>query len=152
VTAVDSRPEVLEAARTEQPSLRGADGITLGVADGTALPFADGSFDVAHGSLTLHHLEPSDATAFLGELARVARSGVVLNDLSRGRAFLAGAWLLTRLITRSRYTRHDGPLSVRRAYTLTEARRLVVEAGLDPVFEAEAAFGHRWAIAAVRSR
>jgi ubiquinone/menaquinone biosynthesis C-methylase UbiE len=151
VTAVDNRSEVLEAAQAERPSLRRSDGLTLGLADGTALHHRDDSFDVAHSSLTLHHLEPSEAMAFLAELARVARFGVVINDLSRGRAFVAGAWLLTRLMTRCRYTRNDGPLSVRRAYTVTEARRLVVEAGLDPVFEAQAAFGHRWAIAAVRS-
>ena len=76
---------------------------------------------------------------------------MVINDLSRGRAFVAGAWLLTRLMTRSRYTRHDAPLSVRRAYTVVEARGLLMAASLEPVFEAHAALGHRWVIAATRS-
>jgi hypothetical protein len=151
VTAVDSRPEVLEAARAERPGLDAIDGLTLDVADGASLPYPDGSFDIAHASLTLHHLEPTEARPFLAELSRVARIGVVINDLSRGRAFVAGAWLLTRLMTRSRYTRHDAPLSVRRAYTVVEAGGLLAAVSLVPVFEAHAALGHRWVMAATRS-
>jgi SAM-dependent methyltransferase len=151
VTAVDSRPEVLAAARAERPGLDAIDGLTLDLGDGASLPYPDGSFDIAHASLTLHHLEPSESRPFLRELSRVARIGVVVNDLSRGSAFVAGAWLLTRLMTRSRYTRHDAPLSVRRSYTVVEARGLLAAASLDPVFEAHASFGHRWVIAATRS-
>jgi ubiquinone/menaquinone biosynthesis C-methylase UbiE len=151
VTAVESRPEVLEAARVEDPRLEATDGLSLAIADGTSLPYPDRAFDIAHASMVLHHLEPAGARTFLDELGRVARRGVIVNDLSRGRAFVAGAWLLTRLMTRSPYTRHDAPLSVRRAYTLTEARRLLVEGSYVPTFEAYAHMRHRWVIAAVRS-
>jgi ubiquinone/menaquinone biosynthesis C-methylase UbiE len=150
VTAIDSREEVLDAARAERPGLERVRGLHLEFADGTSLPYPDRSFDVAHASLVLHHLEPSEAAAFVRELSRVARRGLVINDLARGRLYLAGAWLLTRLITRNRYTRHDALLSVRRAYTAAEARRILVDAGCEPVHEAHAPFRHRWAIAATR--
>jgi ubiquinone/menaquinone biosynthesis C-methylase UbiE len=150
VTAIDSRHEVLDAARAAHPNLERTPNLTLTVADGRALPFAEASFDVAHASMVLHHLEPADAEAFLSELARVARRGIVVNDLSRRPITYVGAWLLSRVFTRNRYTRHDAPLSARRAYTLAEARALLVESGLRPVYVTQGIFGHRWAIAAVR--
>lgn len=148
VVCTDNRPEVLAAATSLDPRLDG-DGVTLQVADGRALPWPDGTFDVAHASLVLHHLEPSEAIGFLGELQRVSRRGVIVNDLARGRQWWALAWLGTRLMTRNVLTRHDAPLSVRRAYTVPEAAALLRLAGLEPVFEARGLFGHRFAIAAV---
>ena len=149
VTAVDSRPEVLDAARALHPDMATEPGLRLELADGRGLPYGTGSFDVAHASLVLHHLEEDEAVTFLQELARVARRGIVVNDLSRGGLTVWGAWALARLTTRNRYTHHDAPLSARRSYTRSEARSLVDRAGLRSVFEANAVAGHRWVIAAV---
>lgn len=151
VTAVDSRTEVLDAAHALHPELATDPDLTLEVADGRGLPYADGSFDVAHASLVLHHLDEDEAVAFLRELGRVARRGVVINDLSRGRLSTWGAWTLAHVTTRNHFTRHDAPLSARRAYTPAEAVTLLVHAGLRPTFEAAGLVGHRWVIAAVPS-
>jgi ubiquinone/menaquinone biosynthesis C-methylase UbiE len=148
VVAVDNRREVLDAARSLSPSLAATDGLELAIADGRDLPFPDGAFDVAHASLVIHHLEPGEAIGFLCELKRVSRRGVVVNDLVRGRLYWAFAWLGARLITRNRFTRHDGPLSVRRAYTLPELRALLLAAGLRPRHVGIGLAGHRVAIAA----
>jgi ubiquinone/menaquinone biosynthesis C-methylase UbiE len=148
VTAVDSRPEVIEAALALDPSLARDPNLSTGVADGRALPFPDGAFDVAHASLVLHHLERDDAIAFLRELGRVARIGVIVNDLQRSWLGWLGAWLVLHALTRNRFTLHDGPLSVRRAYTRREARELLAVAGLQPLWEIVGLAGHRWAIAA----
>jgi len=150
VTAIDSRPEVLDAARRLEPTLAGRPDISLRVADGRSLPFADGELDVAHASLVLHHLDPDEAAWFLRECGRVARLGVVVNDLQRGAIHWLGAWLVLHVMTRNRFTLHDGPLSVRRAYTRAEARKLLVGAGFRPVAEVGGLAGHRWAIAATR--
>lgn len=150
VTAVDSRTEVLEAARRVTPGLVDRRDVSLELADGRSLPYPDGAFDVAHASLVLHHLEPDDARACIAELARVARLGVVVNDLARGLVPWLGAWIVLHVMTRNGYTLHDGPLSVRRAYTSTEARRLLAESGLVPIRELHGLAGHRWAIAAAR--
>ena len=152
VTAIDARTEVLEAARAVDDRLApGAiDGLAIEVADGRTLPWDDRSFDVVHSSLLLHHLEPPDAIAFLVEAARVARHGVIVNDLVRARHHWLGARVLLGVTTRNRYTRHDGPLSVRRAYTRVEMRALLAAAGLRPIAEEGALAGHRVAMAAVR--
>jgi SAM-dependent methyltransferase len=152
ITALDSRQEVLDAARDMEPRL--APGATphleLVVGDGRSLAWGDRAFDVVHASLVLHHLEPSEAIAFLAEAARVARHGVVINDLVRARIHWLGARALLGITTRNRYTRHDGPLSVRRAYSRMELRALLAAGGLRPVAEVAALAGHRVAIAAVR--
>ena len=151
VTAVDERPEVLAAARVARPDLGSISGLTLGVGDGRALAYEDRAFDVAHASLLVHHLEPGDAVRLLGEMIRVSRRGIVVNDLARGRLRWLAAWLLARVATRNRYTRHDGPLSVRRAYTAVEMHALLAVAGLRPIATRRDILRHRYAIAAVRS-
>ena len=148
VTALDSRPEVLAAARRIEPRLGGTPGLSFAVADGARLPFADDSFDIAHASMVVHHLEPDEAEVFLRELARVSRLGVVVNDLVRSRLNWIGALVLTRTIATARFTRHDGPLSVRRAYTRRELGELLRRAGLRPVRLERGFANHRVAIAA----
>src|SRR5437762_1920639 len=72
VTATDSRTEVIAAARKLDPRLDRQAGLEVTVGDGLRLPFADGSFDVAHASLLLHHLEAEAAEVLLGDLRVVA--------------------------------------------------------------------------------
>ncbi len=151
VTAVDSRIEVIKAALGTFPRLRSTPGLAVEVADGQSLPYEDHQFDVGHTSLTLHHLEPEDAVDFLRELARVALTGVVVNDLIRSHFTVAGAWLMSHLFTTNRYTRHDAPLSARRAYSQVELGALLGLAGMRVVAEFGGPAGHRRAIAAVRA-
>jgi hypothetical protein len=54
---------------------------------------------------------------------------LIVSDLRRSRLAYAGVWLGTHLVCRSPFTRHDGPVSVRRAYTLDELRALSRRAG-----------------------
>lgn len=148
---IDSRPEILAAALRARPAGGDIDGVELHIGDGRRLGYADRSFDVAHASLVLHHLDPAMAVDMLREMGRVARLGVVINDLDRTRVGLAGAWLLGHLLTANRYTRHDAPLSVRRAYRPPETAAMLYAAGLRPVRVVRGAFGQRYAIAAVPS-
>ncbi|MEE8175244.1 MAG: methyltransferase domain-containing protein [Gemmatimonadota bacterium] len=95
------------------------------------LPFADRSFDFAVSSTMLHHLEEADAITFLRELTRVTITGWAIADLARSRAAYSAMRLLASTAWRRwRFPRHDGPLSVRRAFSLHEARHLVSSAGL----------------------
>jgi ubiquinone/menaquinone biosynthesis C-methylase UbiE len=147
--AVDARPEVLAAARAIDRRMTAKEPVELVLADGRSLPFADRSFDVVHSSLVVHHLEPAEAIAFLREARRVARIGVVVNDLVRHRVHLLLAHAIVRIASRNAYTRYDGPLSVRRAYRPVEMRALLAAAGLRPIFETRAVLGHRRGWAAI---
>jgi ubiquinone/menaquinone biosynthesis C-methylase UbiE len=125
VVVVDRDPDLLAAARRHAPS-----DISLVRADATALPFREGSADVVTMSLTLHHMEPDAAVTSLREMHAVARVAVIVNDLLRTRLSLVLVWLATRLLARHPISRHDGPLSVRRAYSPGELRALAEKAGL----------------------
>lgn len=97
-------------------------GAGIGVVRGDArkLPFADGAFDYVHASLFLHHF-PDDAIGeILGEMRRVAREGVVLNDLHRHVVALAAIRAIAGGLRMSPLVRHDGPLSVRRGFRRDE--------------------------------
>ena len=74
------------------------------------------------------------------------------NDLARGRRWWFGAWLLTRVTTRNAYTRHDAPLSVRRAYTADEVIDLARQAGLRPVARYMTRPAFRYALVFVDAR
>ncbi len=100
--------------------------------DATALPLGEGRVDVAVSVLTLHHLDRDAAAAALAEMRGVARTAVVVNDLLRTRRSWCLVWLATRVCARHPVSRHDGPLSVRRAYDVDELRVLAEKAGLGP--------------------
>jgi ubiquinone/menaquinone biosynthesis C-methylase UbiE len=101
--------------------------------DALALPVRPEAVDLTISAMTLHHLEPESGTQFLAEMDRAARVGFVVNDLERSRHAHWAVWLLTRFVTRSAISRHDGPLSVRRSYTPDEVRELCEQAGLKDV-------------------
>lgn len=99
---------------------------------GPFLPFQDGSFDLALSTNTLHHLSRGEAAGMLSEMARVARWGLVVVDLRRSRLAYAATRLLAETLWRGHpFPRHDGPRSVRRAFTAPEARELLGMAGLE---------------------
>jgi ubiquinone/menaquinone biosynthesis C-methylase UbiE len=103
------------------------------------MPFADASVEIVTCAFALHHFSPGVAAGLLCEMARVARIGVIVTDLCRSHAAYWGARLLA-LGFRNRLTRHDGPLSVLRAYTAAEVRSWMARAGLRGMVHAEPLF------------
>lgn len=124
IYACDLLPGVLAEARRftkgRLPLLR---------VDALRLPCASQCIDLITCAQTLHHFDPPGAVALLRECAAVARM-VVFSDLRRSRATYWGARALTS-VQRSPISRHDGPLSAIRAYTLSEVKALCAAAGLN---------------------
>ena len=88
VLALDRDAATLRIARR---TVRDYPEIVLLQADALALPLRPGSVDVVISALTLHHLEPAAAAAYLSAMDGAARLGFVVNDLaaeplSRGRS------------------------------------------------------------------
>jgi ubiquinone/menaquinone biosynthesis C-methylase UbiE len=102
------------------------DGMKTVVGDALALPFGDDTFDFVSCSLFVHHLAPADVVRFISEALRVCRHAVLINDLRRGALHLGLVYAGLPLF-RSRITRHDGPASVRQAYTPSELAELVAK-------------------------
>ena len=92
--------------------------------DAFALPFRDASLDLVSCALLAHHFEPEEIVRFVNEALRVARVAVLINDLRRSWMHLAAVYAGFGFY-RSRLTRHDGPASVRRAYTRAELEAIL---------------------------
>jgi ubiquinone/menaquinone biosynthesis C-methylase UbiE len=138
---------VAEAARAARESAVGA-AVRVVRGDAQRLPFADGAFEVAICCTTLHHFSRADATRVLREMGRVAQRGVMVTDLRRSLPGWIGALLLAATFwRRSLATRHDGPASVRAAFTPAEAREMAAAAGLRQVRVRRAAL-FRWTLVA----
>jgi 2-polyprenyl-3-methyl-5-hydroxy-6-metoxy-1,4-benzoquinol methylase len=98
--------------------------------DALCEPIPEG-FDIITCSLFLHHLDEEDAVRLLRKMAGATRSTIVVNDLLRSHIGYGIAWAGCRLLSRSQIVHHDGPTSVRAAFSLDEARELADRAGLE---------------------
>ncbi len=88
-------------------------------------------YDIVMSSLFLHHLSGDEARDFLSNAAAAARRSVLIHDLVRCRAGLWLAQIGVRLLFCNDVCVHDGPRSVKGAFTIEEVRALAVDAGLD---------------------
>lgn len=126
VVALDVNAKMLRYAREETrryPEIRFVQG------DAKHMPFADGAFDVVINNLALHHFSEENAVILLEQFTRLARKGVVVNDLHRSYVAWVSIYILTRLLTNNRLTRYDAPVSVMNAFTPEEFAGLARKAG-----------------------
>ncbi len=126
ITAIDSAPDVAAAARERA---RGVSGLSVELASLSDVASSGRQFDYVTASLFLHHVPPDRTIDALESLDRLATRGLVISDLKRSRVALAGVGLLAYAAGNA-VVRHDGPLSVRRAFTVVELRGLAAECGL----------------------
>ncbi|WP_284646605.1 methyltransferase domain-containing protein [Paenibacillus silviterrae] len=85
--------------------------------------------DVVTASQFLHHFSPEEVPAVVRHLLGAARYGVVINDIHRHPVAWGAVWLATRLLSRNRYIRHDGPLSVAKGFRSGDWKELQVTLG-----------------------
>jgi SAM-dependent methyltransferase len=128
IDGCDVSPTAIEVA-TERARRAGADDVRYFHCDILRDPLPDG-YDAVVCSLFLHHLADDEAEGLLRRAGRAARQLVLVNDLVRSRTGLILAHLAVWLLTHSDVVRTDGPLSVRAAYTISEAADLARRAGL----------------------
>lgn len=128
IVASDISPRIVSVAQ-RQITAAGLSSVTIERLDALALPYAPGSFDVVLCTLALHHFEPESAVALLRGMARIGKQ-VFVFDVVRSRLAYAGVILLTQALRMNSMTRHDAPVSVRRAYSAAELRALAARAGL----------------------
>lgn len=123
VVGVDLTPEMLETGHRRLAD-NGVRNVLLQEGDASALPFVDGSFDLAYSRFALHHVE--DPQAVLAETTRVVRGGgrVAVIDLVASDPKLADRF--------NDYERRRDP-SHTRALTSDELRDVFAAAGLEIV-------------------
>lgn len=112
-------------------------------------PFRDRSVDYVIATHFFHHLTDDQIVSVLREFDRVARRGIIVNDLSRNRRALF--WIKLFTLGANRYVKYDGPQSVRKAFTAAELEALARRAGLDWL-RVRRHFAHRLTLAGERPR
>lgn len=110
-------------------------------------PFRDKSVDYIMTTHFFHHLTDEQIVGVLKEFGRVARRGIIVNDLMRTRRALF--WIRLFTLWANRYVKADGPQSVRKSFTIPEIEALARRAGLDWL-KAREHFGHRFTLAGTR--
>jgi SAM-dependent methyltransferase len=132
ITAVDIDPAIVELAReaAQQAKFTHFEAVAADVFE-YSWP-EDRRYDFVTCSLAFHHFSPEMCVETLRLMSRLAGRAFVVNDLRRSWFGWFGSKLLTLLVARHPFTRHDGPLSVLRAYTTSELAALAFQAGLDP--------------------
>lgn len=126
VTALDiSRPALNYARRAAPPDGR----LRLLCGDILRPCLLDQSVDYVTCALFFHHLTDDQIIEVLQAFDRLARRGIVVNDLVRSRRAYRLTWLLTWPF--HPILHHDGPLSVRRALTAEEMLALAAQANVN---------------------
>jgi SAM-dependent methyltransferase len=128
LTGIDLNPWSRQAAEQATPAGRPIHWVTTDLFDYRP----DAPIDVVISSLFTHHLSDGQVVRFLRWMEATASRGWFINDLHRHplpyHVFRHGA----RLAGWHRFVRHDGPVSITRAFVPEEWRRLVDRAGLAP--------------------
>lgn len=128
----DRHGGTLRLARRRGDGQREPGGIRFLRLQAGRLPVRTDGVDFVVCATTLHHMERGQAVRFLREAERASRHGWVVADLRRSWPTFVAVRLLSHTLWRSNpLPRFDGPRSVRRAYTLEEARGLLADAGLE---------------------
>lgn len=119
ITLVDITEEACEEARRQY-----AQETRVKVIRQNLLHLPDEEADIVTASQFVHHFDGEELAAIVGKLLSTSRWGVVINDIHRHWIAWSAVWLVTRCISRNRYIRHDGPLSVAKGFRGREWEQL----------------------------
>lgn len=86
---------------------------------------------VVTSALFAHHLEDGQIVRFLRWMEQTATAGWFVNDLHRHPFAYHGFRLLSSLAGWHRFVRHDGPVSVARAFVPADWDTLLAQAGIE---------------------
>lgn len=125
LVGVDLNPRSAPAAAAHTPA-----DLPIRYVTGDYADLAGQGWDVVISSLVAHHMTHAQLIAFLRFMEGEARWGWLINDLHRHRFAHAGFPLLARLMRWHPIVRHDGTLSIARAYRPREWPPLLAEAGI----------------------
>jgi hypothetical protein len=126
LTGVDLNPQCRTLAEAATPA-----GMAIAWHEGDLFDWApDSPPHFVLSALFAHHLDDAGVVDFLRWQERSASHGWFVNDLHRHWFAWGGFWLLSRAVRWHRFVRHDGPLSVRRAFVRRDWERLLGEAGV----------------------
>lgn len=127
LVGIDLNPRSLPVAIAATPT---GTGIEYRTGDLLALPF-DEPIDLVISSLVTHHMTDKEIIHFVDWMDKHATIGWLINDLHRHPIAYHGFRLLAGVMRWHPFVRHDGPLSVARAFRRADWSVLLKDAGVD---------------------
>jgi len=127
IVAVDNHEAMLRMAAETAPN------VSLALADALALPFPPRSFDLALCALAFHHFGFEASAQVLRAMDKLTTRGLIATDLKRDKLTLWGVQASFAALKAHPFTKHDGPASVRRAFTPPEYRKMVGLSGVQNI-------------------
>ncbi len=145
LTGIDLNPRSAPvASAATDPAL----GIEYRTGDAANVGFAP---DFIISSLVAHHMGDAELVGFIGWMEATAQRGWFINDLHRQRLAWAGFRLLAGVLRWHAIVRHDGALSVRRAFVRRDWDDLLARAGLaQPPVRVRWYLPFRWGVERLR--
>lgn len=127
LTGIDANPAVVTYARER---LRDVPSIALEVRDVLSPALDEQRFDIVCLNTFCHHFDDEALVGLWRRLAARTRLAIIVNDLHRHWIPYVAIVALSRALGLSHLARHDGPLSVRRAFRRRELATLFARAGI----------------------
>ena len=152
LTGVDLNPHSTRAAREFSQKTRGSRRDAEGIrwVNGDALHYdPPGGVDLILSALFTHHLESPESVRFLAWMERTARVGWFINDLYRSQRAARWFRVLPILFRWHKFVRHDGPVSLQRAFTAADWQRYLADAQISGASVESHAF-NRLCVARIR--
>lgn len=127
VIGIDANPFMIEFSRRKAAPYPE---IAFEEADIFSPQFQSRRFDISLCSLFCHHFSDEDLVKMFQQMGQQSKLGFIVNDLHRHPLAYRGIQFLTWLFRGSHLVRHDGPVSVLRAFKKQELEALLEAAGI----------------------
>lgn len=107
-------------------------------------------FDIVISTLFTHHFTDEEWVLLIKKMMVCSRYAVIIDDLHRHWLPYYAVKFITRLVTRSRLARYDGPLSVLKGFKRKELEALLQKAGIKK-YKIKWMWAFRWQIILYKS-
>lgn len=92
--------------------------------------FRKQQFDIVHCCLFFHHFKDNELIDLFSNFKKQAQFGIIMNDLHRHWLAYYSIKIITAVASKSAMVKHDGPVSVLRAFKKEEVKDILYAAGI----------------------
>lgn len=122
LVGIDANPHIVAYA---QKNAGGYPGISFKCLNIFSEDFKEENYDIIISSLFTHHFKDDRLIDLFSSIKKQARIGVIINDLHRHWLAYYSIKAIVNILSKSPMVKHDGPVSVLRAFTKEELENIL---------------------------